>query len=92
VTEYGRDGGCTIIGGYVYRGTAYPVMRGAYLFADYCSGTIWAIDAASNGPTDPVVVGSLADESIASFGEDLTGELYVTTLGGQIYRVTAAEQ
>jgi glucose/arabinose dehydrogenase len=92
LTEYGHDDGCTVIGGYVYRGAAYPLLQGAYLFADYCSGTIWAIDAATSEATDPVVVGSLPDENIASFGEDLAGELYVTTLGGRIYRVTAAER
>ena len=38
VTEYGRDLGCTVIGGYVYRGAAFPFLDGAYLFADYCAG------------------------------------------------------
>jgi glucose/arabinose dehydrogenase len=92
ITEYGHGEGCTIIGGYVYRGATHPFMQGAYLFADYCSGTIWAIDAASSGPVNPVVVGSLDSGSISSFGEDVAGELYITTLGGDVYRVTAAER
>ena len=45
VAEYGHGAGCSVIGGVVYRGQAVPALRGAYLFADYCSGTLWAIDA-----------------------------------------------
>ena len=91
VTEYGHDLGCTVIGGYVYRGEAFPVIEGAYLFADYCSGLIFAIDAATNSLTEPAQVGS-SDGNVAAFGEDANGELYVTTLAGTIYRVTATEQ
>ena len=49
VAEYAHEGGCAIIGGYVYRGDRYPFLVGTYLMADYCTGTIFAIDAASNG-------------------------------------------
>ena len=46
VAEYTHDFGCTVIGGYVYRGTAHASLTGIYVYADYCSGTMWAIDAA----------------------------------------------
>jgi glucose/arabinose dehydrogenase len=91
VAEYGHDQGCTVIGGYVYRGTRYPFLVGTYLMADYCSGTIFAIDAAANGLVKPVVVGS-GGSQISAFGEDADGELYVTHLGGEVSRVVAKQR
>jgi glucose/arabinose dehydrogenase len=91
VTEYGRDLGYTVIGGHVYRGEAFPFLVGAYLFADYGSGLIFAIDGGTSSLVAPAQVGH-TDGNISAFGEDATGELYVTTLGGAIYRVTATEQ
>jgi glucose/arabinose dehydrogenase len=91
VTEYGRDLGCTVIGGYVYRGEAFSILEGAYLFADYCSGLIFAIDSEADGLVEPAQVGR-SDGNVSAFGEGANGELYVTTLGGTLYRVTATEQ
>jgi glucose/arabinose dehydrogenase len=91
VTEYGRDLGYTVIGGYVYRGEAFPFLAGVYLFADYGSGRIFAIDGAKSSLSEPTQVGSV-DGNASAFGEDAGGELYVTTLDGVIYRVTATEQ
>ena len=54
VAEYTHADGCTVVGGYVYRGTADPQLAGAYVYADYCSGTVWAIDAADLG--EPTLV------------------------------------
>jgi glucose/arabinose dehydrogenase len=88
VTEYGRDLGSTVVGGYVYRGSAFPKLVGAYLFADYGSGRIFAIDPASDGFRDPVEVGG-GSGGISSFGEDASGELYVTLLDGTVSRITA---
>ncbi|MBI2762737.1 MAG: PQQ-dependent sugar dehydrogenase [Chloroflexi bacterium] len=88
VTEYGHDLGCTVIGGAVYRGQAQPLLVGAYLFADYCSGRLWALDAADSGPMAPVRVGT-AGAGIAGFGEDADGELYAANLDGTISRIVA---
>jgi glucose/arabinose dehydrogenase len=52
VTDYGHDQGCTVIGGDVYRGTAQPALTGGYVFADYCTGLVWAIDPATNAYRD----------------------------------------
>ena len=92
VTEYSHDasGGCTVIGGYVYRGTAQPDLAGGYLFADYCSGTIWAISPSGDEFREPTVVAE-SGASISSFGEDEAGELYVTDIrAGQLLRVVAS--
>ena len=93
VAEYGHDVGCVVIGGDVYRGARYPILRGGYLFLDYCSGRIWALDAASAQPgtslAAPIQVGS-TDGQAAAFGEDQDGELYVASLTGAISRVVAS--
>jgi glucose/arabinose dehydrogenase len=91
VTEYSHDvGGCTVIGGGVYRGTDQPLLAGGYLFGDYCSGLVWAIDPASEGPVEPALVGDTG-ATISSFGEDEAGEMYVTDLrSGELLKLTAA--
>jgi glucose/arabinose dehydrogenase len=90
VAEYSHSDGCTVIGGYVYRGSAQPALAGGYVFGDYCSGTIWAIDPAGDQLREPTVVGHM-DGSLSSFGEDEAGELYVTDLsGGRLLKVTAS--
>jgi len=89
VAEYGHDGGaCTVIGGAVYRGSGQPSLVGGYVFADYCSGQIWAIAADADGRRDPVAVGN-AGSGIAAFGEDVAGELYAANLDGTISRLVA---
>ncbi len=82
-----REFGCSVVGGYVYRGAASPALEGVYLFADYCSGLIWGMGRDVNDEwvvSDPVETGL----RISSFGEDANGELYVTDLGGGVYRIT----
>lgn len=89
VSEYGRDDGCSITGGYVYRGAREPKLEGAYFFTDYCGGVIWALtkDAAGAWRRTPVLDSNL---SISSFGEDQSGEVYaVSQKDGTIYRLKA---
>ena len=89
VTEYGHDLGCSVTGGFVYRGSEFPKLNGAYFFADYCSGRIWAIDAAAEGPVEPTLLFS-SERALSSFGLDEDGELYVTDIGaGEVLRVVA---
>ncbi|MDQ3982216.1 MAG: PQQ-dependent sugar dehydrogenase, partial [Actinomycetota bacterium] len=84
---YSHDHGCSVTGGHVYRGRAFPDLAGNYFFGDYCSGTIWAVDAGGPDRQDPVELLE-TDLSISSFGEDDRGELYLTDLaGGSLYRV-----
>ena len=88
LTEYGHDEGrCSITGGYVYRGKAYPDLVGAYLFADYCSGEIWYIDRGAARGTAPTRALD-TDSMITSFGQDQAGELHVTDSDGTVFRIT----
>jgi glucose/arabinose dehydrogenase len=87
VAEYGRGDGCTVVGGYVYRGSARPAERGRYVYGDYCSGTIWSFRIRSGEATgvrrEPIRV-----ESLSSFGENAGGELFAISLEGTIYRLS----
>jgi uncharacterized protein (TIGR03437 family) len=87
VTEYTHDGGnCSITGGFVYRGTQYPAVAGTYLYADYCSGRIWAMTRVSGVWLSAQVLAS--GLNISSFGQDDTGELYLADQGhGDIYHI-----
>jgi glucose/arabinose dehydrogenase len=88
VAVYGHSEGCSVTGGFVYRGTRWRALRGAYLFADYCSGTIWGLDASAEGaePSELVTTG----RAIGSFGQDEAGELYVADLfSGEVLRILA---
>ena len=87
VTEYGHDLGCSVTGGFVYRGEDFPELQGGYFFADYCSGRIWAVDAEIPGPVEPTLLYS-SERALSSFGLDEEGELYVTDIGaGEVLRV-----
>jgi len=81
VATYDHAGGrCSITGGFVYRGTLVPEIAGAYVYADYCSGEMWAIRAET--PDDPVRIATGARGT--SFGIDAAGELYVLSQGQAI--------
>jgi glucose/arabinose dehydrogenase len=88
IYEYSHaDGGCTVVGGYVYRGRARPAQRGRYTFGDYCSGTVWSVRVAG-GKATAVRVEPFKIPSLTSFGEDATGELYATSHEGVLYRIS----
>ena len=92
IAEYGHEQGrCSITGGYVYRGTAVPTVRGTYLFGDYCSGELFALSASANrrSSTAPRVL-LQTGLRISSFGEDEAGELYLVDYKGAVYRLAAA--
>ena len=83
------DGTCAIVGGFVYRGSAVAHLNGAYLYSDNCNGTIKAIVVQKGKVTQRGSLGISAD-SVASFGQDENGELYVLTLGGPVYKIVPA--
>lgn len=87
VYPHGGDaGGCSVTGGYVYRGAQFPQLVGAYLYADYCSGNLWALRQAGGAWQSELV--SRLEIRTSSFGEDEAGELYLTDSdGGGLYRL-----
>jgi glucose/arabinose dehydrogenase len=88
IATYTHDQGCSVTGGYVYRGSSIPALQGVYLFGDYCSGLIWGLGRAASG--DWALSAPVSTKlNISSFGEDASGELYVIDLNGGMYRVTA---
>jgi glucose/arabinose dehydrogenase len=88
VIAYDHGNGCSVTGGYVYRGSAVSALQGHYLYGDYCGGWVrsfrleggQAVDAQDRPTLSP---GGL----LTSFGEDLAGEVYVLTQGGSVYRI-----
>lgn len=89
IHEYGHAGnGCSVTGGRVYRGSAYPQLDGVYFFADFCSGNVWALWRTVGGAIQTALVLPKA-MSITAFGVDEAGELYVTDFGGGVYRLVA---
>jgi glucose/arabinose dehydrogenase len=87
VHAYDHGAGCSITGGFVYRGSAVPAARGRYFFGDYCSGAIWSLRMENGAATDvrrePSTIANLS-----TFGEDARGELYAASLEGRVYRLT----
>lgn len=91
VHEYDHSGRCSVTGGYVYRGSTYAsLIGGYYFFADFCSGDLYALSPGS-------CPGTFADHSYgqpvsnpSAFGESDTGELFVASLGGTVYRLSAS--
>jgi glucose/arabinose dehydrogenase len=87
IGEYTRDNGCSVTGGYVYRGSQWPVLWGNYFFADYCTGNIWSLTPDGDGRWRQTIVGQ-AYTNISSFGEDAAGELYALDHnGGAVLRL-----
>lgn len=85
IAEYSHDFGCSVTGGYVYRG-AMPEWQGIYLYGDYCTGYIWGLINSANGWQAEVLFES--GFNISTFGEDESGEMYVADHGGAIYKLT----
>ncbi len=94
VTYNHPGNGCSVTGGYVYRGSAIPSLRGTYLYADFCTGKFWSFrwdGAAAQDAQDITsdINPNTAVKSISSFGQDGNGELYVTSFNGNLYRIEA---
>jgi len=89
IAEYSHaEGGCSITGGYVYRGAQYYTrINGVYFFGDYCSGIIWSLQR--DGDQWLMTKRLESGVRISSFGEDVNGELYVIDHGGAVYQLAA---
>ena len=85
--EYNHTLGCSITGGYVYRGSNFPALNGYYFYGDFCSGRLFSL---YNDPTLGWISGQLVDTpyNLSTFGEDEQGELYLADYGtGKIYNL-----
>ena len=86
ITEYTHDDGCSITGGFVYRGAAVRRQAwGRYFYGDYCSGKIWSIAREGRRVSRRGHPYEVAD--LTSFAEDSQGELYILSAGGTIFRL-----
>jgi len=88
-TEYNHSVGCSVTGGYVYRGEAIPELEAVYLFSDYCSGRVWASyrDANMQWNTNEFLQTGM---QVSSFGTDEANELYLIDYSGVLYRIDPA--
>ena len=84
IVEYDHSQGCSVTGGYVYRGTMLE-WNGIYLYGDYCTQTVWGLFRLEGGWQVQVLFG--AGGSITSFGQDQAGEVYIATDDGRILRL-----
>lgn len=91
VLEYSHGEGCSVTGGYAYRGTALAAYSSHYFYADYCEGWVRSFRLSGTGVTDQQDWVSLRpDSQILSFGEDTRGELYILTASGKVFRIVPA--
>jgi hypothetical protein len=96
VAQYGRDLGCSVTGGFVYRGDLITGLAGWYLFSDYCTGLLFGVRsdapipaAGEAAPLPRILLRTGAN--VSTFGEGADGELYLADIGsGAIYRIVAA--
>jgi len=85
IAEYShREGGCSVTGGYVYRGSM-PEWNGIYLYGDYCTGLIWGLIQVDGQWQKQLLFDT--DFNITSFGQDQAGEMYLVSDGGGIYQL-----
>lgn len=87
VIDYGHGEGCSVTGGYVYRGDDDPALAGRYVYGDLCSGFIWALERGDGGVAASTQLIADTDLRITAFAEDVDGELYVVDLEGGLYRL-----
>lgn len=91
VAEYPHTQGCSVTGGYVYRGELSPALQGMYIYGDFCSGHIWGLRRMLDGSWQNVMLVESSGLTISSFAEDENGELYVLDFGdGAAFRIVAS--
>lgn len=92
VADYSHASGCSVTGGFRYRGSDFPALAGIYIFSDYCNGELRGLSTADGGLTWDAQSLRPADGSLlpTAFGEDVDGEVYVASDGGTIYRLAVA--
>jgi glucose/arabinose dehydrogenase len=79
--------GCSVTGGYVYRGSRIPGLRGEYFYADYCQGWVRSFRYQQGSVVEPRLWAFPSVGRILSFGQDAAGELYILNDSGSLYRI-----
>ncbi len=82
------DGGCSVTGGEIYRGSAVPALVGRYVYGDYCNGHLWSVEPDGKG-VGPLRLEAAGVPQLSSFGHDAAGELYAASHAGTIYQLKA---
>ncbi len=85
VVEYSHSLGCSVTGGYMYRGSAFARMQGVYFYGDFCNGRIWGLSGGPGVWQNDLLLDTTIQ--ISTFGEDEAGELYVASYGGTVFRL-----
>lgn len=87
IAEYDHSVGCSVTGGYMYRGSLYSLLQGHYFYGDFCSGALFALDGNNTSGWNITPLGD-TPYSITTFGENENGELYLADYGtGKIYQL-----
>jgi len=86
IAEYSHSDGCSVTGGYVYRGDTLPELQGAYFYGDWCTGVAWTTRRDESGAWQTSVFMNTGRQ-ISSFGEDELGELYLLDHNGTVLRL-----
>jgi hypothetical protein len=87
VLVYDHSEGCSVTGGHVYRGDRVPELQGVYFYGDYCAGWVRSFRLVGGEVQDEREWPGLTVSELTSFGEDATGELYVVSGTGKVYRI-----
>ena len=86
IFDYGSDTGCSVTGGFIYRGDKLPEFQGVYIFGDYCSGNIMGLIRKDGNTWESKMLFN-TPYNISSFGEDQNGDIYLLDLNGGVYRL-----
>jgi glucose/arabinose dehydrogenase len=86
ILTYGRDGGCSVTGGYVVRDPTLPALAGRYVYGDFCAGELRSFEPAIPEARDDRSL-DLEVPALSSFGEDNEGRIYAASLEGPVYRL-----
>jgi glucose/arabinose dehydrogenase len=88
VLDYTHSDGCSVTGGYVYRGSAIPALAGTYFYSDFCGGWVRSFRYVGGAVTEAGSWNALEPGGgVPSFGEDSAGELYILSASGGVYRI-----
>jgi glucose/arabinose dehydrogenase len=93
IFEYSHSLGCSVTGGYVYRGQSFPGLGGFYIMTDYCTANFWLLKRDGQNVWQSDIIpfaldGSPFNGNVSGFGQDNLGELYICTQGGEVYQIT----